>query len=786
MRAKLLSAVITAAMTGPTMAQQAATEGEDSQDNAQLGTMSIYGQPIFHNRTNDINPVLNYDQEYFQRFEPTSAGEMLKRLPGVSVINDVGEFQDPKIRGLPAGYTQVLINGERFPGATNNRTPQVDRIPFGLIERVEIVRSPSAKTDSQGIGGTLNIITKEPADYDGASVTLGGEYAGGLKHLRADHESGTSGRLGFMFGGDVGPTDYIFSANYTERFVSKLQDTAVFEPGNPGPGPSGYGLAEFESQVDTRDTEDTALNFKSTTDLGKTELSLDGFYIGTDRTETENTMTFPRGEGNFGTTDSDSFPFLSKEFRDDPVNVDVDALLGHTVPEETEAQKEDIEQDQWGTTVGAKRQLTDFLSAELRLGALSFEEDRTERTVARVYDSDSGSYDLDGIEGESIDIEDSQYFAKLDFDMAMGSHMDLAYGLHGRMKERETGVQVFEDGSEEANQQSDLEEGVYAAYLEHTYQITDRVTLRHGVRWEQTELSVKGATLEGATESENSSYDHVNPTLSYRYDLTSSDRFYFSGARTIRRPGFNQLEPVTRREEPSDDSDLAGNPDVEPESAWGLDLGYQRNFAAGRGIAGINFFYRDIQDVIDFVDTGKNRNDGEDTFDVRSFDNVGDGEIYGVEADFSAPLTMVGLDRTALFVNGTLLESEVYDEIAQTNREFTRTPEWIYNVGFNQGFGHGWTAGASFKATDEIRDTEAAEITKQKMEPFLEAFVEKRFVGEKVVVRLVGVNLLDRAKIERKWNYGSIQNRIDNNPEDREIESEQRGRTFRLVARIKF
>src|SRR3546814_8312604 len=38
----------------------------------------------FRHRTIDPNPVISYDLEYFQRFEPVSVGEMLKRVPGAT------------------------------------------------------------------------------------------------------------------------------------------------------------------------------------------------------------------------------------------------------------------------------------------------------------------------------------------------------------------------------------------------------------------------------------------------------------------------------------------------------------------------------------------------------------------------------------------------------------------------------------------------------------------------------------------------------------------------------
>ena len=54
-----------------------------------VSELIVTGEIAFRNRAPDVNPVLSYDLEYFQRFEPVSVGEMLKRVPGVTFTSDV-------------------------------------------------------------------------------------------------------------------------------------------------------------------------------------------------------------------------------------------------------------------------------------------------------------------------------------------------------------------------------------------------------------------------------------------------------------------------------------------------------------------------------------------------------------------------------------------------------------------------------------------------------------------------------------------------------------------------
>ncbi len=163
------------------------------------------------NRVDTAAPILSYDEEYFQRFEPLSVGDMMKRVPGVSFQSDIGEYAEPSLRGIGSEYTQILVNGRRVTGGTNDNTVVVDRIPAELVERVEIIRSPSSDIDSQGVGGTLNIILKE-----------GAELSGGIYRVGAYYNDGETNPSAFLSFGDTNDNvEWGTSLNYQERFNRK-------------------------------------------------------------------------------------------------------------------------------------------------------------------------------------------------------------------------------------------------------------------------------------------------------------------------------------------------------------------------------------------------------------------------------------------------------------------------------------------------------------------------------------------------------------------------------------
>lgn len=71
-------------------------------------------------------------------------------------------FQQVRINGLDGPYTQLLLDGKALFSSLNG-VYGIEQIPAGMIERVEVMRGGgSALYGANAIGGTVNIITKEP------------------------------------------------------------------------------------------------------------------------------------------------------------------------------------------------------------------------------------------------------------------------------------------------------------------------------------------------------------------------------------------------------------------------------------------------------------------------------------------------------------------------------------------------------------------------------------------------------------------------------------------------
>lgn len=270
LRAGLLAGA--AALTLPAVASA-------QQEVPSVDEVIVTGEIVYRNRTDDTAPVLSYDLEYFQRFEQLTAGDALKRVPSVAFLSDVIEADGARLRGLDPGYTQILINGERVPGAGFDRSFFVDRIPAELIERVEIVRSSSANRSGDAVAGALNIVLRDGYSLDGGYLRAGAILLDD-KRVRETY--------GAVWGGEVGPGRLLVGFNVQGRRNPKEKFSARYDaPGGP--------LVNIEDQSDIRNGEDYSFNAAYDTPFAGGELKLNGFFVRTDRMQDEDSIEYRAG-----------------------------------------------------------------------------------------------------------------------------------------------------------------------------------------------------------------------------------------------------------------------------------------------------------------------------------------------------------------------------------------------------------------------------------------------------------------------------------------------------------
>ena len=127
-------------------------------------------------------------------------------------------FTQVRINGLDGHYSQILVNS-RSVFSSLNGVYGLEQIPANMIDRVEVVRGGgSALFGASAIGGTINIITKEPirnsATFGHTFMSIGGSNSfdnvstGNVSLVTDDNKAGvyaygqTRNRQGYDHDGD--------------------------------------------------------------------------------------------------------------------------------------------------------------------------------------------------------------------------------------------------------------------------------------------------------------------------------------------------------------------------------------------------------------------------------------------------------------------------------------------------------------------------------------------------------------------------------------------------------
>lgn len=102
--------------------------------------------------------------ELFDAVNSMDLAKSLNYITGLRVENNCQNCGFPQVRinGLEGPYSQVLINSRPVVSALSG-VYGLEQIPVNMIERVEVVRGGgSALFGANAVGGTVNIITKDP------------------------------------------------------------------------------------------------------------------------------------------------------------------------------------------------------------------------------------------------------------------------------------------------------------------------------------------------------------------------------------------------------------------------------------------------------------------------------------------------------------------------------------------------------------------------------------------------------------------------------------------------
>src|SRR5690348_11731902 len=195
--------------------------GQVANSNAQLAVASVSMEVLVtaerpSAEAEEVNRERNADNivqvltsDVIRSLPNANMADALGRLPSVTIERDEGEGKYVQVRGTEPRLTNTTIDGINVPSPEGGvRQIKFDAIPADIVESVEINKTLQANMDGDGIGGSVNLVTKTAGERPTISLSGGSGYTPILGGRSLAETTGTVGqrfgaeeRFGILVGG---------------------------------------------------------------------------------------------------------------------------------------------------------------------------------------------------------------------------------------------------------------------------------------------------------------------------------------------------------------------------------------------------------------------------------------------------------------------------------------------------------------------------------------------------------------------------------------------------------
>jgi len=486
-----------------------------------------------------------YGREEIDKYGDTNLSDVLKRLPGVNVSGG-----NPRLRGLGAGYTLILVNGDPAPPGFS-----LDNLSPSQVERIEVTKGPTAEHSAQAVAGTINIILRE------APRQRQRELKAGLSFLKTR------------------PTPW-FNATYGDR----IGDFSLSLPFSGYQWRMGFPSTEERVSRDVADQPLHTLSFNETRSWGHGLNFSPRLSWKLSDTDSINWQTFAQSH-NFNNAGRN---LLDVQQGIAPISVD----------------------DQWTnagqwqmlrSNVQLVRRWADGARVDVKLGA---------QATRSWYRTDLEGDDAQGVHTltrlSTGDNREHSWTSSGKYSRPLWDRHSLALGWDLERRHRNEVRSVIENGAPQLLGldgepfKADIDRA--ALYIQDEWEIAAQWSTYIGLRGERI-----GTASAGTGEALRSSSTVVTPLwhLNYKLDPKGRDLIRASLTRSFKapetgsllaRPSINATYPADKPN-PEISPDRIGNPGLKPELATGLDVAFEKYFSGG-GLMSIGVFHRRIEGLM--------------------------------------------------------------------------------------------------------------------------------------------------------------------------------------------
>ncbi|MFS8082557.1 MAG: TonB-dependent receptor domain-containing protein, partial [Ginsengibacter sp.] len=516
-----------------------------------LQSVTISGRPnIIENKIDKM--VFNADQDITSQVGV--ATDILKKVPQVSV--DV----DGNVELAGSSSIRFLINGKPSAAFGSNITDVLQSIPASQIKSIEVITTPGAKYDAQGLGGIINII------------------------LKKNNSQGINGNLSLTGGTRTENGSFNFNARN----------------GNFGVNAYISGDARLKARSlssSERVTNDTAANNKVfLNQVSPTDVKRSGYQAGLGfdwDINKYNSLSGSVGYENFG-HNGNGMTYQTQKTKDVSDNILSDIEYSINADNKFQFQNADASINYKKTFKNEDQELD--LSANTSIGKRNSEDNNYQYLLPQ----DSLFYSTrsknPGTEKETEIRADYTQPLKKNILLGVGSKLGF-YDItsNSRVSKLNSANNYVTDNYLSDNLR--YHQKVYAFYTELTFPVFKLFDAKIGERYERTEIN---SYYSNAQQQEAvPGYNTFVPSIFFSKKLGNNSQIKLSYTKRIERPDYRDLNPFINTSDPKNLS--TGNIHLSPEIGKRYELGYNIDIDK-IGSFMINAFYRindhDIQDYI--------------------------------------------------------------------------------------------------------------------------------------------------------------------------------------------
>ncbi len=600
----------------------------------QLGDVSVTAaRPLMKQEVDRIS----YDVQADPDSKALDVLDMMRKVPLLSVDGN----DNIQLKG--SGNFKILINGKESALVAKNPSDILKSMPATNIERIEVITTPPAKYDAEGLAGIINIVTKKNADQGynlGFNSRFNSVFGAGY------NINGTlkEGKFGASFFGGFGSNGTLTTNSQTTENIFANQNNVDQNNINTQKGNFHYGGTELSYEIDS---------------LNLLTASIDLF--GNDQSQ--------HGPGSSVT---DSLGILKQMY-----NIYNSGNSSFT-----------------GMDASFNYQLS-FRKSKDRQLTISYKysySPNKQFNDNQFSDRFNYPYSLAPDYQQYNNAGNKDHTIQLDYASPMTKQLSLEAGAKAILRnnysnyhvnDRDTVSQQYVTNDALTND-FNYHQDIYSVY--NSYQLKmDQWTGKAGLRLEHTAIS---ADFASSGVSVAPSYNNLIPSISLQRSFKSSS-LNFGYTQRIQRPDISELNPFVDRTDPSFIS--TGNPSLRPELDNTFELTYS-NYTKNAVTIGLSYAFSNnsIQNVSNLEI--QQVNGKTDTVTNTTFQNLGTNKTLGLNVNTNMNLTK---DFT-LSLNGQLNHvwlSGTFNDQMYHNDGFTGRAFGNIRYKFKNGFAFSFNAG---------------------------------------------------------------------------------------------